>query len=267
MSFDAQGKPILRCRRLDFESVKEICGESKQAMVYGFARCRYEDVARRLKEEGSPIQKVYDCSLGGIDTEGRAVASSEYITTIEGRLMTQIPFPLLDRHPQGISRPSKAGVTNLIFENYKREKEKLLLIPCIFCIDIDDNPIPFSIENVTNNENSDGDTSIALKELRRGYKLCCTFDDADVRRVANATFKFVKLAKIGEDAYKLQLLRAPWEHPDWEKLWEARKAKPKRVDRLELEGYETDWRTQLKQAIEDYKKKPAISDRSGEGLI
>src|SRR5579885_2202920 len=247
--------PILRCRRLDFDSVKAICGESDQAMVYGFARCRYEDVARRLREDGSPIMKVYDCSLGGIDTDGRPVASLEYITTVEGRYMTQIPFPVLDRHPQGISRPSKAGITNLVFENYKRDIEKLPLIPCIFCIDIDDNPIPFSIENVTNNENPAGDSSIALKELRRAYKLCCTFDDADLKRVAKETFKCVKLVKIGEDAYKLELLKAPWERPEWDKLWAERKAKPKSADRLDLEGYETDWREQLQKAIDNIKKR------------
>lgn len=246
-------KAELRCKHLDFESVKAICGESQQAMVYGFARCRYVDVAMILQNaEESPIKKVFDCALGGIDTDGRPTAEIEFLTTIEGRVITQIPFLPLDRHPQLISRPSKSGMTNLVFENYKRVKEGLPIIPCIFCIDIDDNSIPFSVENVTNNDNPAGDQSIALKELRRGYKLIHEFDNETINSVAKETFKFVKLAKVSEDSYRLELVKAPWDYEEWDALWRARKAKPKSLERLELEGYESNWREELRRAISAY---------------
>jgi len=138
------------------------------------------------------------------------------ISTIEGRQIERIPYT---DSPLPLAS-CKAGMVNIVFENYKRSKEGLTLIPILFCIDIDDNRYPHDIKSIIHKKLST--KCFTHSELRRAYKLCCELEDEELKEIAQKTFKFVKV-KIIDRNYGLESIPAPWENRNWAVTWAKRK--------------------------------------------
>jgi hypothetical protein len=135
-----------------------------------------------------------------------------------------------------------------LLENMKRIQEKLPVIPVLFCIDIDDNPKPLSIETLCSKQKN-MNRQITHKELRRAYKLS-THENPAIRQAAAETFRFVKLAYWKEEGtYFLKQIAAPWDSPKFASCWAARKkqstSKPKPA--------ETNWRKSLDKEVSKHK--------------
>lgn len=205
--------------KLDYESVSQITENSNQAVVYGFQHCRYTQVTEALKNETSPIKKIFDCSIGG------PFADISVMTTLEGRKLEQVRIPNLDRHDvvRELKQYCKAGLVNIIIENIKREKEGKPIIPVLFVTDIEENTHPIRSETIASKEN----TFVTMGELRRAYKLCHDPNlHLQVREMAQKTFKFVKvghLSQSGVTEYYLSPIAPFWMALDWEKAWDHRK--------------------------------------------
>src|SRR5437763_1694118 len=128
--------------KLDMDSVKKVCGKSEEVMVYGWKHCGYSQLSTRLEQPDSPIKRVFDWSLGSMDT---AIKTPDKATTLEGRKIEQVPVPDMKkfasrRKENDCARFCKLGLTNIVLENYKRLKENKALIPILFVFDRDNNP-------------------------------------------------------------------------------------------------------------------------------
>lgn len=256
---------------LNYKSAMDIC-QSEQVMVYGWGHCKYLQVAGSLAESNfpdnpSPFKKIYDCAFG--DTRVR---------TLEGRRIQEMRVDIPDDdYLKELNRRCKSGVTNLVFENFQRREEGLSLIPLLFCIDIDDtgdhpwdkrrnrwdfdgpNPWRTTPEllcekdrmTVTGQMND----FTTHSELRRCFKLANTFSDPRIRNVANSTFKFVRVVQNRDTLeYRLESVRAPWDHADWDRFWKKRmeigSKQQKASTSISLKRYP--WRKELSTAIDRY---------------
>lgn len=186
-------------------------------MVYGFGNCLYLKITALLPTF-TQIKKVFDWRIGQ-----EYIVDEELLVTCEGN---ELPRVSVDYEQRAISRACKAGLTNLVFENYRRQKMGLPIIPILFCIDVDGNKHPISSASITSKEKTLNEI-VTHSELRRAYKLCHTFENEEIRRVAQESFKFVKVkvhAKSGKGAeYALEEAAAPWKSSDWEGKWAKRK--------------------------------------------
>lgn len=230
--------------KLDYSTLNNIISESKQVMVYGWLDCNYKDLIEDLKKEDSPIKRVFDFSIG---------RPNNFYTTLEERSFEQInPIPLIRKKispEKDGAQYCKAGITNLILENYKREKIGLPLIPLIFCVDIDDNSHHNNSVTLSSKEDK-YNRLITHKELRRCYKLCKELESSEglceIAKIAQKTIKFVKLTKTTtESSYKLQEVKPFWEKEDWLKNWNERMALSTPRNPLET----TRWRMHLEKSV------------------
>jgi hypothetical protein len=211
---------------LNYKSVTNICKNSDQVMVYGYGHCKYVEVAAALKSSHSPIKKVFDVNIGKNTSDLGARITADSHTLIDQVDIT----PIMGLEYPGVhkqcARECKAALTNLVFENYKRKQQGLPIIPVLFCIDIDGNPFPISVENMTSKQAA-LNSLITHAEVRRAYKLCCKIEDEQLRKVAQETFKFVKVKKGGKPnqgvEHFLEEMDAPWTNRTWDGNWEARK--------------------------------------------
>lgn len=233
-------------------SLTAICKESNQAVIYGVHHCSYSKVALAINlinsEPGStlPVKKSFVCSLG--NPEGFDVD----VTTLEGRKMNLLEFDQTSTLSKNTSRVCKTALTDVVLENYKREQEGLSLIPVLFCIDITDNPRPFSPAAILSKA-SGLNEQYTHKEFRRAFKLC-THPKADVRRIAQQTFKFVKVC-VQKDACTLEQIPAPWAStveapekvsPSFAAHWRVRQSKSKSVPKS------NGWSQQLESQMKTY---------------
>lgn len=221
---------------LETTSVQNVLGNSPQVQVYGWSHCYYEEIMNYLAEsEDSPVEKVFTDCLGDSNDD------IEERTTLQGRAIEQVEVE--KGGPKSGHRTDKAGLTNLVFENYKREKEGLPIIPILFAIDIDDNSYPTTAQLVTSKDVK-SNSRRTHSELRRAYKLVQEFGD-----VAEQSFKFVKLKKIEDSRYSVEQIDAPWKDSEWETLWAARKAQSVAQDKPKH------WKKQLERLKKQYHKK------------
>jgi hypothetical protein len=229
---------------VDPKSVIAITKEADQVMVYGWGHCNYSEVSQAIRamsrEDDFPIKAVYGNQMGyptPYEVEGSM--------TLEGRKMNQIFFDISDSDYQMTARICKTALVNLVLENYKRIKEGKSVIPTLFCIDIDDNPKPFSSERICSKERG-MNIQITHKELRRACKLC-NHPNAAIREAALSTFKFVKLVDK-EGSYALKEIAAPWEDESWKEAWGKRKLQSSSVAKND----EFSWRKQLVDLVAAY---------------
>lgn len=243
------------CLSLNVDFLDTLPEGTNQIMVYGWAHCKYQDVECFIREMAEdreiPIRKVFNNSIG---CSPDAFLSS-YATTLESRQLNILAFeePSTDR--QATARQCKTALTNLVLENYKRMKDGLPVIPLLFCIDIDGNPKPWSIETITSKEES-CNKQITHKELRRAYKLC-THENSKIRDAAKATFCFIKLKYLGDKTYALEPTASPWEDSRaFGECWEARKAKSKTSSKSDASS----WDKQFKAHVAAYERRMADRD-------
>lgn len=233
--------------KINYDSVKAICENATQAMIYGWEHCKYDEVFLALKKEDSPLKKVFDWSIADLDHKEKTV---DFRTTLEGREIKQFAYDGKNNYEEVF----KTGITNLIWENYQRHNEEKHIIPLIFCVDIDDNPYPTSPAKIASrDEENDFSTH---SELRRCYKFCCELDkDPDLQKIsaiARASIKFVKL-KLEEPkqdfTYRLELIETPfWEREEWNQNWEKRQF-TKSASSSEPKIHR--WREQLKDLVKN----------------
>lgn len=233
------------------DSVMSICKGANQVMVYGWSHCNYVfaaeviSMATTISFLNFPIKKVHNHLIGDPDSRDRR-------TTHEGRKLNLIAYDKSD-YTHGIGRMCKTAITNLVLENYKRAKEGLPLIPVLFCIDIVNNPKPWSIQNICSKA-PENNKQITHKELRRAFKLC-HLENEEIRRIARETFKFVKVGEKG-----LEAIDAPWASPDFARYFSIRKtlsnSKPK------TDSY--NWSKQLIAQIAVYDASKISPDRIDE---
>jgi len=262
------------CSRISDQSVQNIIGESQTAMVYGFTHCKYYTVSQVLQKH-QDVSKIYDWTLGDESRE------SSY-PRIACRQVDEEPVPQIDsgafelnyhgsryRH-QHTTRYCKTGLVNFVLENYRNiEFGDGKISPIIFCIDYEGeagpNPYPLTSEMLlsktkcvkgTNGRYIEANRIITHAELRRAYKLCHDPRvEADVREVAQRTFKFVKvkeervLSESGDAfLYELEQIAAPWEQPDFQEELAKRKSHvtdPSPVKKT------YDWRASLENTLHE----------------
>lgn len=252
-------------RTISDQSVQNILGESRTAMVYGFASCKYWEVFLALHEH-EKVSRVYNFCLGD---ECREIKVWEAYQRLDGEWIHQIDsgtFELRNygsRHEkQGCARRCKTGLVNLVLENYRRVKYgDGQITPIIFCIDYEDeagpNPYPLTSERLLSKtrfaEGHDGqyvemNRLITHSELRRAYKLCHDPRvDTEVRQIAHNTFQFVKVKEL-EDTYELERLVAPWEQVDFQEELAKRKSY---VSEFSPIRKKYDWRLELQRAVDE----------------
>lgn len=223
----------------DLQTTFEICKGSDQVMVYGWQHCGYRDVfdaiyfASQDEMRGSPIKQVYCARLGNPTNKEK---------TLEGRDLCVLSYAPTKNRRQETGRRCKTALTNLVIENAKRLKAGLPVIPLLFCIDIVENQRPLRKENICSKEKFFND-QITHKELRRAYKLS-THENPLIRRAAEETFRFVKVAK-NEEIFFLERARAPWTSPKFRELWDARK----KLSQSKPKPDKYDWRKQVEKEI------------------
>ena len=230
---------------LDNASILSITGGSQQAMIYGFGHCGYGALCHKLSQPDSPLKIMLDCSVGN---------NQQPFYTLDGRKIQQInpEFSSKDTAEANIeicSRMCKAGITNLVLENLKRETEGLTLIPVIFAIDSDD--LPVNPANVATREQP-LNSFLTNQELRRTYKLCCEIGDEEIRRVALKTFKFIKLQLVNVSEYTCVATTPFWTRRGWSEAWKTRKSTPRSTCPVQVKR--TPWNEQLIQAAQAYKR-------------
>jgi hypothetical protein len=188
-----------------FDSVANICKGSNQAMIYGFSHCKFYKLFNFFKFEESPIKKTFDSGI--TDNPHKQL-------TLDNRIIEPI---CKEKYPY------TAALVNIVFENFKRDHLNLPFIPVLFCIDIDGNPFPLSPESLCSKDHR-LNSFITHQELRRCYHLCQEFEDVEIRKIAQQTFKFVKITKcLSEiDAHELLEVNPPWSKPEWTAAWEKR---------------------------------------------
>jgi len=231
-------------RALDYGSVRKICGGSEQAMIYGFGHCGYGALCQKLAEPGSPLKKVLDCTVGN---------NAEVAKTLEGRIIQQIDsdINLFDDSPESnvkiCSRMCKAGITNIVLENYKRANEGLPLIPVIFCVDSAN--LPLNPSRIASKEEPINHF-LTHQELRRAFKLCCEFDDPAFKKIALATFKFTELVEIAPQTYQLKEIPPFWaRNPEqWNSDWSKRRSASV------TKKNNPKWQLELHKAINQYNR-------------
>lgn len=210
------------------KSIKKIIGNSKATMVYGFYHCEYLNLQKALRKH---LDFIFNCSLGN-DTS----SSEEELryNQSNGGFDKKIKSgsDKTSSLSQSLNRMCKAGLVNLILENYKRNLAGLELIPIIFCIDTTENPHPLTSENMLSktkkNNGFEMNRITTHSELRRLYKLCHDpkIDD-EIKEITQKACRFVKVAskKVEKDLveFSLEQVAPPWEDPSFQAQLEARR--------------------------------------------
>lgn len=187
----------------DFDSVKKIIGKSKQVSVYGWGHCHYSAVSSALS---GYLEKVFDYQLGD-DWSAQ---------TVEGRSIEKILVHYNPKPNKQFNRKCKAGITNLLLENYKRIKEHKEIIPLIFCIDTDGNRFVTSSETISSKDLF-LNNKITHSELRHCYKLHCELANSsnpEFQEMSDVAKKMLKFVKVTMKDKKVILEEVPalW---DW----------------------------------------------------
>lgn len=206
---------------IHYDSLSKICNGSKHIVVYGYKDCLFELISEQIKEDRAtaPFKHVLDWRIGD------EFINDDALLTLDG---TQIERIKVD-YNEDVKRSCKATLVQIVFENFKRKKMGLPLIPVIFCVDIDANKWVFRPTDTLSK--APGLNKLRThSEIRRCDKLCNTFSHSKIREVAQETFKFVKVKKLSEasgtDHLGFEEIAAPWKSPEWEAASKKRKEQP-----------------------------------------
>lgn len=226
---------------INFNSLEKVCNHSNQLMFYGWDHTHYYEIISLLKmikdDSNTIIKKHFDFWIGD------KFKRDERVSTLEGRKMERIEYDSIVGASHS-AKICKSAIVNLVLENCKRTQENLSLIPLIFCIDIDNNPYPKSVDSIATRalpENS----RITNKELRRIYKLC-HLQNNFIADIALKTVKFVKIYINDNIEYEFEELKPFWEDSKWKNSWELRQ------ETKVIKSKINKWEPQLIKAVETY---------------
>jgi hypothetical protein len=219
----------------DSKSIAKVSSGSKHVVVYGWSDCHFANLKSAINDKAFhdprySIRAAYDysdCAVHSIKIEGRELTN------------------LNNSNHRDFFRN---GLSNIVFENFKRSKEKKSFIPVIFCMDIDDKHFPFSVENLLS-RNPMLNSLITHQELRRACYLS-TDPNPDVRKAAEQTFKFVKLKNTGENTFKLEETTAPYRLSNYNMFLSARNS----TSIFKSDSAQNPWRQEMYENIREYKK-------------
>ncbi|WP_019217767.1 hypothetical protein [Legionella tunisiensis] len=187
--------------KIDIQAVKDLCGNSKEVVVYGFNFFNYQQLYNAINSDGSI--KAYNSDDYEYKNDVKVSNSHSY-----SHLYAHFKFILND----------------LLLENYKRQQKGEPLVPLIFVVGLNNNQ--YDKSRIFERANDPSDKGVTLTELRRCYKLANEFGK-EMTEVAQKTFQFVQL--IGSDkGYKLETVEPFWKDEQWKKGWEERKNHRKR---------------------------------------
>lgn len=189
------------------DSISSICPTFRDGVaVYGFVHCHYLEIIKSLNNLESV---VYDMEVQNEGIRVKINAGEDLASSFD----------------VFIKRVYKAGLVDIIIENYKRFGEGRCIIPVIFCVDIDPNPFKLTIQNIFDRTKK----FVTHSELRRAYKLCCGNDiNPKIKKIANDSFKFVCVHK-NEIEYSLSLIDPPWRSIDCAEALKRRQSQPKQT--------------------------------------
>ncbi|QBR83966.1 hypothetical protein E3983_06145 [Legionella israelensis] len=180
--------------KLNETSVKKLCGEAKEAVVFGFGKYQYKELCEEINKLGI-----------------KAVHSDDYEYKHE-----------VDKNaPYSPFRYFKFILNDLLIENYKRQQKGEPIIPLLFVVGLNENE--YDKKQIAERQDH-YDKWVTLTELRRCYKLVSEFGD-EITDIAKKTFQFVKLVSK-ENTYQLQAVDPFWQDEQWKAAWEERKKNP-----------------------------------------
>lgn len=202
---------------INIDSLKTICGQSNEVVVFGFRRFRY--------------YQTYEAINSMKDM--RAYSWSDY----------QFKMDAVDKSRY------KAIINDLVLDNYIRKQNSQPIIPFIFVVGLDHNSL--HIERIAVRDNNNYFKGVTLTELRRCYKVAHEFPE--LKDIANETFKFVELTKHQDhpSEYQFKQVKPFWLHKNWNSLWERRKAET--AKKYAAENKHTLWREHFKKQISEVK--------------
>ena len=226
--------------RVDKKSIMKLVGQSREVVVYGLLDCLYRDVVAHLAHLGE--LNVYDVMT--FDDEGCRIPVIDVDTDADTRC-------------DMVKRISKAGITSVLIENYKRSKLGKPLVPLIFCVELqkDNQQVVLDAERVA--KLTGHASSVTDAELRRCFKSILEAPP-ELRKIAEKTFKFVRVEQDHQenDLYHLQEVAPFWKRPDWNQLWEARnKGKMKKIVEKKHP-----WRNTIVEKIRLFHAKPELDE-------
>jgi len=227
------------------DSFRDVTDNSPQVFIIGQDHCSYYELREALNLPNSPLKRLFHWQIAQ-DLKSKGF---ELNITLEGRKIEQIPLTKSFNGGRMIKRWCKMANTNIVFENFKRRREELPIIPLMMCLDRTDNPYPNSSKTVTTKKEKYNSLTF-YAEFRRCYKLC-TFGrdnrlDAEIREVAKQTIRCVKLELVNGE-YVFTKATPYWEQDDWKACWEERKKQSN--PRRHKENY---WVLEFYEAIRKY---------------
>ncbi|WP_454781584.1 hypothetical protein [Legionella sp. WA2022007384] len=180
--------------KVDEKSVKALCGESSEVVVFGFGKYDYKELCNAINK------------YSGMN----ALNSDNYDSK---------HTDLSKNNPYSMYNYFKFILNDLMVENYKRQKEGKPIVPLIFVVGKSD--AKYDPKQIAQRDDDPTEKWVTLTELRRVYKLATEFGP-EFSQVALDTIKFVNI-ETNSDVTTLKLVTPFWESQDWQKDWQTRK--------------------------------------------
>ncbi|WP_454784792.1 hypothetical protein [Legionella sp. WA2024007413] len=206
--------------KVDEKSIRELCGESSEVVVFGFSKYAYKELCMAINEHD------------GINALNSDTYDSKHTD-------------LSRNNPYSMYNYFKFILNDLILENYKRQKEGKPIIPLIFVVGKGN--MSYEPKQIAQREEDPSDKWVTLTELRRVYKLATEFGP-EFSKVALDTVKFVSL-ETNSDLTTLKRVSPFWENPDWQKGWQTRKEETQKTHSRLIKN--SIWRSNLQGKIEE----------------
>lgn len=206
---------------LDLNDFISQCAPHQQAMIYGTAACGYLEIGEWLEDQQAQgnFRDVFNCFLGQEECNKEEDYTSLQHKTSDKRVIRRI------NHGGGFLSKCecKAGLVNMVIENFKRKHVGIPIIPIVFVVEKDD--LKLDVISIVQKglTHSKGFTN---SEIRRAYKLCFDLNVAEeIRVIAKETFLFISLItnKVTDSVkFKFTIRPAPWDSLEWEAHWKNR---------------------------------------------
>ncbi|PWY54666.1 hypothetical protein DGG96_16055 [Legionella qingyii] len=206
--------------KIDEDSIRELCGNSSEVVVFGFGKYNYKEVCNAFNKSN------------GIN----AVHSDNYETK---------NTDLTNNNPYSIYNYFKFIINDLIVENYKRQKEGKPIVPLIFVVGKSDES--YDPKQIAQRDEGPIDKWVTLTELRRVYKLATEFGP-EFSKVALDTVKFVRL-ETNSEVTTLKPVPPFWEGKEWQQDWQTRKEETQQRHGQLIKN--SIWRSNLQEKIQE----------------